>query len=401
MQIVNGSGSTSNANGAGNLVLGYDASPGTQSGSHNLVLGTKQSYTGYADIVGGYNNSDTSNYGAMFGDQNTDSGAFTLVAGASNSALGSPSTVIGGFDNAASEAYSSILGGCSNRAGTGNVSLSSDCGNSTNFAHDFATISGGAGNETTGNSASVSGGESNLAGDVFASITGGCQGLVGGGSPLSATCLKGSSAVLGGFENTATGLEDTVAGGEVNDRLGRCRLGGRRPVQRRLGRRRVRRRRGREHLGRVVRVDPRRLLQLRHNVRRDRERRRDQLLDSHGGIGARRRWQHGVVKLPGDPGGAGILLAAGASGGSPGCPRSRRPTLAAGRRGAWGASGSGGLGTLDRLGLLATDRDLDLPRLARLGLRYMDFEHAALEACADCVSIDALGERQRATERAE
>ena len=35
LQLVNGSGSTETLNGAGNLVIGYDEMPGTQTGSHN------------------------------------------------------------------------------------------------------------------------------------------------------------------------------------------------------------------------------------------------------------------------------------------------------------------------------------------------------------------------------
>ena len=44
VQIVSGAGKTNAAvNGAGNLVIGYDESGGTQTGSHNLVLGHAQS----------------------------------------------------------------------------------------------------------------------------------------------------------------------------------------------------------------------------------------------------------------------------------------------------------------------------------------------------------------------
>jgi len=52
VQIVNGEGNTASTNGAGNLVLGYDESPGTQWGSHNLVMGSKQSYTGSGAVLG-------------------------------------------------------------------------------------------------------------------------------------------------------------------------------------------------------------------------------------------------------------------------------------------------------------------------------------------------------------
>src|SRR4051794_41315966 len=45
VQIVSGSGTTNGTvNGEGNLVLGYDESPGSQTGSHNLILGLGQAY---------------------------------------------------------------------------------------------------------------------------------------------------------------------------------------------------------------------------------------------------------------------------------------------------------------------------------------------------------------------
>src|SRR5262245_8185163 len=49
VQILNGSGATANANGTGNLVLGYDESPGAQTGSHDLVLGRNQTFSGFGD----------------------------------------------------------------------------------------------------------------------------------------------------------------------------------------------------------------------------------------------------------------------------------------------------------------------------------------------------------------
>src|ERR671914_887225 len=52
-------------------------------------------------------------------------------------------------------------------------------------------------------------------------------------------------------------------------------------------------------------------------------------------------------------------------------------------------------------GLLGAAADLDPARLALLGLRDADLEHAAVEARADRVGVDALRERQRAGEAAE
>src|SRR5579884_1626987 len=59
-----------------------------------------------------------------------------------------------------------------------------------------------------------------------------------------------------------------------------------------------------------------------------------------------------------------------------------------------------GLRALDRLGLTA-QRDLDLARLMLLGLGDPHLEHPVLEAGLDAVGVHALGQRQRARERAE
>jgi hypothetical protein len=86
VQIVDGSGSTSSVNGTGNLVLGYDELPGSQSGSHNLILGENQSDTSYGGLIGGVSNRV--------------SGPDAFVAGGNNNrALGGNSAVIGGWRN--------------------------------------------------------------------------------------------------------------------------------------------------------------------------------------------------------------------------------------------------------------------------------------------------------------
>ena len=57
VQLVSGSGRDGGAvNAMGNLVIGYDETPSTQTGSHNLVLGTHQAFTSYGAIVGGSHN---------------------------------------------------------------------------------------------------------------------------------------------------------------------------------------------------------------------------------------------------------------------------------------------------------------------------------------------------------
>jgi hypothetical protein len=67
VQIVSGSGATNAKNGEGNLVLGHDESPGTQSGSHDLVLGEDQTYTGFGELVGGFGNTVGGPFASAFG----------------------------------------------------------------------------------------------------------------------------------------------------------------------------------------------------------------------------------------------------------------------------------------------------------------------------------------------
>jgi hypothetical protein len=217
VQIVDGSGHTSTVNGAGNLVLGYDETPGTQTGSHDLILGEGQSYKSYSELVGGFDNKVSGPYTSAFGYDNTVSGTYALSAGDQNTVSGELATVLGGYQNTASTELSSVSGGCSNVAGSGAVSLSSLCSDSTAYPEDFTSISGGAGNQATGISSSLSGGESNLASDPFSTITGGCDNVAGSTTASSGSCnATGVESVLGGQDNTASGPASSVSGGASN-----------------------------------------------------------------------------------------------------------------------------------------------------------------------------------------
>ena len=155
VQIVSGSGSTSGAvNGEGNLVIGYaeNANGYSQAGSHDLIVGSNNGWKGYGELVGGDKNQSIGNFAAAFGQGNKASGTASLAAGSGNVASGSQSSAIGGEHNTAKGAQSSVTGG------------------------DF-----------------------NLANDLFASVDGGCENVAGPSASISATCLNGAQAVLGGF----------------------------------------------------------------------------------------------------------------------------------------------------------------------------------------------------------
>ena len=69
LQLESGGGSTSaTPNGLGNLIIGYNGSPGTQTGStSNLVIGDGNSFTSFGGLVAGNSNSIAGPYYAVTG----------------------------------------------------------------------------------------------------------------------------------------------------------------------------------------------------------------------------------------------------------------------------------------------------------------------------------------------
>lgn len=187
VQVNDGTGSTylGGVNGLGNVIIGYnEASNFAQEfcsdpqytdsvscignlqmwgrnvyrGSHNLILGSANSYDDHAAIIAGRYNVSNGNF----------------------------ASVLSGSSNLSSGLYSAILGGDNNIA-----------------SGQTSTISGGRSNQATINSASVSGGWSNTASGITASVT--------GGRNNQATVLY--STITGGTNNQATGFYSTVSGG--------------------------------------------------------------------------------------------------------------------------------------------------------------------------------------------
>lgn len=140
LQIVNGPGVTSEANGLGNLIVGYnevatfidpfcsnanypdpincELSGGVwgtshRTGSHYVVVGRGHSYSKYGGIVAGWSNASTGLWASVLG------GAFnkamndyaSVTGGNLNEARALYSTVSGGYQNKAREQYSTVSGG--------------------------------------------------------------------------------------------------------------------------------------------------------------------------------------------------------------------------------------------------------------------------------------------------
>lgn len=124
VHIVDRTGSTlcSNdiCNGLGNLIIGYDeVDPDSQKiGSHNLIMGSYNSYANAGGIVTGEYNEIYGPYAMITGGYlNIAVGYSAFIAtGVQNMATGSESSVLGGRQNTSTGHYSSTLGGYRNSA---------------------------------------------------------------------------------------------------------------------------------------------------------------------------------------------------------------------------------------------------------------------------------------------
>lgn len=165
VQIVNGMGSTESANGAGNLILGYNE-PGNfegdlRTGSHCLVYGMQANYTTWQSLVGGIQNSAYARRSVLLTGQDNliDVGAFdsAVVGGSGNTIRGTSSFIGGGSRNTCAGFAATILGGYFNRAGEG--AFPTVVGGQSNRASgDYSTVSGGFNRALTGANAWRGGG---------------------------------------------------------------------------------------------------------------------------------------------------------------------------------------------------------------------------------------------------
>jgi hypothetical protein len=251
VQIDSGSGATDGSvNGSGNLIIGYNegychgsgesctttcsaanvcVQPGGycaishdpcgadadcifcdlsgKTGSHNLIIGDRATFTSFGGVVVGYENAIT---GARA----------SVVGGRTNTASGEMSCVTGGQANVASGLVSSVSGGTDNHASGYYASVSGGQGNAANV--DGGSVSGGLSNVASGWVASVSGGQCNRAGPGPALCAGapspGAAAAVSGG--FSNVANGDAASVSGGVSNTASGVIASVSGGGTNSASG-------------------------------------------------------------------------------------------------------------------------------------------------------------------------------------
>lgn len=217
LQVVNGTGDTATSNGTGNLIIGYDevrtngvpqcsvgirpggsttpitdqnactTAGGTwaishKSGSHYLVVGSRNNYSRWGGAVIGFVNTSNFDYASVTG-------------GHSNTASSSSASVCGGYNNTASGLDASVSGGYNNTA-----------------SGTLASISAGTDNIASGTYASITGGSFNTASGSYTSVSGGYSNTASG----SDTSLNGSHAsVSGGTNNTASGRFTSISGGNT------------------------------------------------------------------------------------------------------------------------------------------------------------------------------------------
>jgi hypothetical protein len=162
VQIVSGSGSTYGpVNGEGNLVIGYDEGKLTQTGSHNLVLGTDQSFTSYGGLLAGSSNTITEPYASVTGGrENTVSREWgSITGGVLNNVKADGASVSGGSENTVENNNASISGGSDNRVEGEDSSISGGYGNFIKLPGNWASITGGYKNKTDGEDSAILGGD--------------------------------------------------------------------------------------------------------------------------------------------------------------------------------------------------------------------------------------------------
>lgn len=146
VHVQNGNNQTAGIpNGRGNLVIGYDETPGNvtnanRGGSHNVVIGPEHQFSSVGGLVAGFRNAVTGGFASVSGGHfNTASGSMASVSGGStNLASGPLASVSGGAGNTASGVIASVSGGSFNTASGFASSVSGGSSRSATQTSDWA-----------------------------------------------------------------------------------------------------------------------------------------------------------------------------------------------------------------------------------------------------------------------
>ena len=224
--VRNSSGNTAEADGKGNIIIGYNEmdDDDIRTGSHNLIIGSHHSYAASGGIVAGQDNLLSGDFGSVLG-------------GTSNAAAGDRSVVIAGQDNLASGDNAVVVAGYVNQAvGQGSVVLTGTsntasgiysavlAGSSNEASGAFSGVVAGEQGETSGQSAGILSGLVNVANARNSAVVAGKQNTADySTSAILAGWLNRTgadyAAVVSGYDNDADGAYSSVAGGFKNHAL--------------------------------------------------------------------------------------------------------------------------------------------------------------------------------------
>ncbi|KAJ3145487.1 hypothetical protein HDU86_000900 [Geranomyces michiganensis] len=184
--VNNGANDPRVTNGLGNVVIGYNNInvASSVSGSHNIVIGMENKYTGYSNLVSGAGSIASGNVGAILGGQFNEMGVnFGVMAGGSSNVnkLNSFGVSVGGMNHVLKAgSYGVIMGGKINTVG----------GN-------HGVMIGGQLNSVNGSVSVLVGGDSNSVGGELS------LGLSGQRNVISDRLGSGYRRVsIGGMDNT-------------------------------------------------------------------------------------------------------------------------------------------------------------------------------------------------------
>jgi hypothetical protein len=212
LHLRNGQSTTESANGLGNLIVGYgelgNPNEDLRTGSHNVMIGSANSFSSYGGLVVGRFSSIAAPYASVSGGyhgQVKPGAEFGAISGgADNTVTGIQASISGGLTNLASGRFSSIGGGDNGEASGTSTHISG--GSRNKVSGTAAAINGGFWNEAPATCSTVSGGAYNKSTGNYSSVTGGTSNEAQGEN----------SAISGGRENIAQGFIASVSGGRFN-----------------------------------------------------------------------------------------------------------------------------------------------------------------------------------------
>lgn len=204
LQVVNGLGTDLSQNGLGNIIGGYntpvnDSELLVRTGSHNIIVGQGQRYTGNCNLIGGQDNLASGTWGIVLGSQNDLGGIRNVMIGGSNNEVnGVVNLVLGGSGNDIDGEHNVVLGGLGNSAdGDFNVAVGGE-DNVANSSSARNVILGGYDNSTVSTFNSVVLGGNN---NTIGSSDGNTSSSVIAGGRLNKIIAAETSFIAGGLAN--------------------------------------------------------------------------------------------------------------------------------------------------------------------------------------------------------